>query len=162
MDRKQQVKLLVDDAPKYGVSSQIMEQAVVPVLELFADRLKHWEYFVIQTLDGDWVLTTLSDRSRPSEQKTIIYAFASLKDAANFHGSSDSKLIATSLPITHLLFQVFSLDRLDSIIFMETPGNLNTGTELRRADLQNLIQDRLRQLSTFPQKTSRDLPPNLA
>ena len=162
MDLDQQLKLLIDEAPQYGVPSPVMEQAVTPVLKAFADQLQHLEYQVLQTLDRDWVLTTLSDRAQPKLEKRAIYAFATLKDAAHFQGTSDPQVMAVPMPVTHILFQLFSLEQLDSIIFMETPGNLNIGKEIYRADLQNLIYKQLEQLGKSPRTKPGSIPPNLA
>ncbi|MGK7877942.1 MAG: hypothetical protein AB4426_32930 [Xenococcaceae cyanobacterium] len=161
MDLDQQLRILIDEAPQYGVPSQVMEQAVTPVLKLFADQLQHLEYQVLQTLDRGWVLTTLSNRDQPKLQKKVIYAFPTLKDAANFQGTSDPQIMAMPVPVTHILFQMFALKQVDSIIFMETPGNLNTGTEVHRADLQNLIQKQLQKLGS-PRSKPGKIPPNIA
>ena len=162
MDLEQQLKLLVEEAPQYGIPSPVMEQAVIPVLELFGKQLQYLEYYIIQSIDGDWLITTLSNRTQPEQQKRVIYGFATLKDAAQFQGTSDPKIIAKPMPATHILFQLFSLDRVDSIIFMDKPGDLNSGRELHRADLQNLIQNHLQQLGTSARSTSNNIPPDLA
>ena len=162
MNLDRQLKLLVDEASQYGVPPQVMEQAVTPVLKGFATQLQHSEYYILQTLEGDWVLTTLSRRSQPKQEKKVIYAFSTLKDAANFQGTSDPHIMAMSVPVTHLLFQLFSLEPVDSIIFMETPGNLTAGTEIYRAELQKLIQRQLQQLDSFPKAKPSNIPPNIA
>ena len=162
MDVEAEIKQIIDNAPKYGVPTLVMEQAVVPVLKLFAKNLQHQEYQVIQTLDGDWVLTTLESREQPEKQTTVVYAFATLKDAATFPGAKDPKLMAMPLSAIQVLFQLFAIDRLDSIIFLETPGDLSTGKQIDRADLQNSIQGRLQQLETENNPKSDNIPPNFA
>jgi len=44
---------------------------------------------------------------------------------------------------------------------LETPGDLTTGIEVRREDLQNLIQVQLKQ-TTFCTNFSSQLPPDIA
>ena len=162
MDVEAEIKQIIDNAPKYGVPALVMEQAVVPVLRLFAQKLQHQEYQVIQTLDGDWVLTTLESRLEPEKQTTVVYAFATLKDAATFPGAKDPKLMAMPLSAIQILFQLFAIDRLDSIIFLETPGDLSTGKQIDRSDLQNSIQAQLQELERSNAPASKNIPPNLA
>lgn len=160
MNLDQQLKILIDEAPQHGVPSPVMERAVNPVLKGLAQKLKYLEYYVAQNLDGDWVLTTLQSRAQPTREKKVIYAFANLKDAVNFPGSADSQMMAMAVPVTSLLFQLFALEQVDSIIFLETSGDLNTGIEIKRTDLQTAIQKQLQHLSQPRQGGT--IPPNLA
>ena len=160
MNLDEQLKSLIDEAPQHGVPSTVMEQAVTPVLKGFAQKLKHPEYYVSQNLAGNWVLTTLQSRVQPTREKKVIYAFANLKDAANFQGSVDPQMMATTVPVTSLLFQLFALQQVDSLIFLEIPGDLNTGIEIKRLDLQTALQKQLQQIS--PSRQRGNIPPNLA
>lgn len=160
MNLEEQLKILIDEAPQHGVPSPVMEQAVTPVLKGFAETLKHLEYYVAQNLDGDWVLTTLQNRAQPTQEKKVIYAFANRKDAANFQGTADLQMMAMAVPVTSLLFQLFAVQQVDSIIFLETPGDLNTGIEIQRPDLQIAIQKQLQQIN--PPRQRGTIPPNLA
>jgi len=157
MDLNEQLQQLIDNAPQDGRTPIAIEQAVVPVLRLLAQRLQHLEYYVLQSLDGSWVLTTLSHRQQPGVEKRAIYAFATLDDARAFQRESNPELIAASLPVAQILFQLFALDQTDSILFMETPGNLSQGLEVKREDLQRLVQRQWQEL-TKP----RNIPPDLA
>ncbi len=154
MEIEQQLQTLIDDAPKYGVPPLVMQRAVTPVLALFAQQLEHLEYYVLQNLQEDWILTTISQPERPEQEKKVIYAFATLEDAATFQGSADPNILAVALPVTHILFELFPLQQVDSIIFLKTPGNLQSGVEIERAKLQSLIQQKIQQLNK--------IPPNLA
>lgn len=158
MELEQQIALLIENAPADGVTSKVMEVAIAPILKAFASQLKHLEYYVLQTIDGGWVLTTLSNRTQQLLEKNVIYAFPTLKDAANFQGTSDPKVIASPVPVTHILFQMFALEKVDSTVFVETPNNLSAGTEVRRVDLQTLIQAQLEQFRAKPD----NLPPDIA
>ena len=163
MDLDEQIQILIDDAPQDGVMPRVMEQAIAPVLKSFASGLQHLEYHVLQTLDRDWVLTTLSNRAQPEMEKKVIYAFATLKDAADFQGASKHpQVIATPVPVIHTLFQMFVIEQADSTIFLETPSNLTTGVEVRRADLHNLAQKQLQQSGTPGKSASEHLPPDIA
>jgi hypothetical protein len=150
MELEQQLKSLINDAPNYGVPPLVMQRAVTPVLALLAQKLEHLEYYVLQNLEEDWVLTTISNQNQPEREKKVIYAFATLQDAATFQGSADPNILAVALPVTHILFQLFPLPQVDSIIFLKTPGNLQAGVEIERAKLQLLIQQQIQELNKIP------------
>ena len=63
--------------------------------------------------------------------------------------------------MTHLLFQLFSVESIDSVIFRDVPGNKKLEVEIPRAKLQNIIQQQLRRLKLTP-KNNNPIPPNLA
>lgn len=150
MELEKQLQILVDDASKYGISPLVIEKAIAPVLNLFAQQLKHSEYYILQNLDEQWVMFTISDRSTVKPDRPVIYAFPTLKDAGNFQGSNDANILATDIPVTHILFQLISLEPVESIIFLEQPGNLNAGTQIERDKLKNLIQAQIQNLSNTP------------
>ncbi|AFY40124.1 hypothetical protein Lepto7376_3985 [[Leptolyngbya] sp. PCC 7376] len=149
MNLEQQLQILVDQAPKDGVTPNVIAKAVNPVLKSFATQLKHNEYFAYQSVQGNWLLTTLSNRRDPMLEKKVIYAFTTLEDAKLFEQMEgdrpDPDLTAQLIPVTHILFQLFALKKLDSIVFLETAGDLNNGTEVHRRDLQGAIQKKLKQ-----------------
>ena len=82
--------------------------------------------------------------------KKVIYGFSSVKDADNFQENKDNDVLAIPIPITHILFRLFSLTSIDSMVFFTEPGNFKTAIELKRNDLQNLIQQQLKQLVNIP------------
>jgi hypothetical protein len=161
MDLEQQIQVLIDQAPQDGTMPKIIE-AIAPVLTLLANQLRQLEYYILQTLDQGWVMTTLSNRAQPEVEKNVIYAFSTLKDAADFQSVSDPQIMATAVPVTHILFQMLAIDTVDSTIFFDTPGNLAAGTEVRREDLQHLIQTQLQQIQSLPRSYPSNLPPDIA
>ena len=161
MDLEQQIQVLIDNAPLDGVTPKAVE-AIAPVLKLLASQLKHLEYQVFQTLDQGWVLTTLSNRAQPEVEKNVIYAFATLKDAADFQSVGDPQILATAVPVTHILFQMLAIDTVTSTVFFDTPGNLAAGVEVRRDDLRQLIQTQLQQIGSAPRSYPSNLPPDIA
>lgn len=162
MNIDQQLQVLIDNAPADGVTPKVIQKAIAPILTRLASRLQHQEYYILQNLDSAWVMTTLSNRANPIQQKKVIYAFATLKDAKTFQGTSDTAMIAKPIPVTHILFQMFALNQVDSTIFMDTPGNLTIGTEIYRADLQTLVQTQLKELGFTPHSKPSNIPSNLA
>ena len=161
MDLDQQLQVLIDNAPKDGTTPKLVE-TIVPVLKLVASQLRHLEYYILQTLDEGWVITTLSNRAQPEIEKNVIYAFPTLKDAADFQSSPDPQILAAAVPVTHILFQMLALDAVTSTVFFDTPGNLAAGTEVRRDDLQTLIQTQLQRSQSVPRSYPSNLPPDIA
>lgn len=161
MDLDQQIQVLIANAPQDGTTPRMVE-VIAPVLTLLARQLKHLEYHILQTLDQGWVVTTLSNRAQPEVEKNVIYAFSTLQDAANFQSTWDPEIMATAIPVTHILFQLLAIKTVNSIVFFDTPGNLVTGTEVRRDDLQQLVQRQLQQTPLVPRSYPSNLPPDMA
>ena len=162
MDLDKQIQLLIDNAPQDGVTPRVVA-TIAPVLKLFAEQLRHFEYYILQSLDQDWVLTTLSNRANSEVEKSVIYAFPTLQDISGVSAARlDPQMIAVPILVTQILFQLVALEMVDSIIFCETPGDLNTGIEVRREDIQNLIQLQLKPTSSAPITSVRQLPSDVA
>ena len=158
MNLDQQIQDLIDEAPQDGTTPTAMG-AIAPVLSQIASRLKHSQYYIWQLLDQSWVITTLRNQAKPELEKTVVYAYADLKDATTTNPSQfqDSQLVARPLPVIQLLFRTVSVTALDSLIFFDNPGNLARGTEIRRQEVQDLIANQLQQALLNPQ-----LPPDIA
>ncbi|OKH32957.1 hypothetical protein NIES2119_24800 [[Phormidium ambiguum] IAM M-71] len=162
MDLDQQIQVLIDSAPPDGRIPQAM-QAIAPALKLVASQLEHPQYYVLQTLDEAWLLTTFNNPEQPQETQHILYAFPTLQDLTTQTGIlEDPEVMAVPVPVTHILFQMVGMDTVDSAIFFETPGNLSEGVQLHREDLQNLVQSYLEQGSPAPQSPPGSVPPNIA
>ncbi|MDC0835531.1 hypothetical protein CKA32_002601 [Geitlerinema sp. FC II] len=154
-----QIQTLIENAPRDGSTPQAIE-AIAPVLKALAEQLRHREYYILQTPDGNWLTTTLSNRANPDLEKSVVYGFPSLEDARTSRPqTTERELIAAPLPVTHLLFQMLAFDRVDSLIFFEMPGNRETGTEVKREDLQRAVR---LQLQSYLQQKKSNIPPNLA
>ena len=149
MELDRQLEILINDAANYGVPPVAIEKAIAPVLKMFANQLQHLEYYILQNLEEDWVLTTITN-PKSNQSKNVIYGFVSVKDAAKFSGKTNPDLIAMSIPIAQLLFRLFSLQEVDSIIFLENSQNLNQGVEVERQHISELIQQQIQQLNNIP------------
>ena len=156
-----QLEILINEAPQHGVPIPVMEKAVGPTLKFFASQLQHEKYYVLQGKNNAWLVTTLSNRKNTKEEKRVIYAFSTKKDAEAFQGIINPDIRIIFLPVTHLLFQLFSVESIDSVIFRDVPGNKKLEVEIPRAKLQNIIQQQLRRLKLTP-KNNNPIPPNLA
>jgi hypothetical protein len=108
-------------------------------------------------------MTTLSNRTNPDVEKRVIYAFPTLKDIPVVSTTDlEADLIAVPLPVTQILFQLTALETVDSIIFFEASGDLTNGIEIRREDIENLIQLQLKQKPSVPINSPNQLPPDIA
>ncbi|MGD1805700.1 hypothetical protein ACP6PL_09720 [Dapis sp. BLCC M126] len=159
MDLDQQIQTLIKNAPQDGNTPQIVE-AITPALKLLAEQLQHLQYYILQTYTQNWVLTTLGHRSQSELEKRVIYAFPTLKDASS--SISEDNVVATPMPVIHILFQMIAIQPLDSLVFFEKPGDLTKATEVKREDVQKLISVYLRQYQASSSSNSSKIPPDLA
>jgi hypothetical protein len=162
MKLDRQLQILIEEAPQQGISTVVVEKAVAPVLSAFATQLQHLEYYVLQNREGEWIVSAIANIERPQQQKQVIYSFPTAEDALHAQANSNLPLESISVPVTHLLFQLFALEEVDSLIFLETPGNLEKGIEIPRTSLQTSIQKQLQQLKNTPIPKSQTIPSNLA
>ncbi|MFB2770222.1 hypothetical protein ACE1AT_13180 [Pelatocladus sp. BLCC-F211] len=143
MDLKAQIQSLIDNAPQDGITPKLVA-AIAPALSAIAQKLRHPQYHILQNLDQQWVLTTLSNRGNPQEEKQVIYAFPTLQDIpTSYSAGLDPQVIAAPIPVTHILFQLLALEPVDSIVFFDTAESNINGIEVRRSDLQHLVQQQL-------------------
>ena len=61
------------------------------------------------------------------------------------------------MPVIHILFQLVALESVDSIIFLENPGEATTGYEIKPQDIRKLIQVQIK-----PQSLYNQIPPDIA
>lgn len=160
MDLDQQIQILIDNAPQDGTTPGLVA-AIAPVLKFLAGQLRHPQYYVVQTLEGAVLVTELANRANPELQKRVIYAYSTLQDlnVTAYDSLKDPQVISLPMPTTHVLFQLAAIAGLDSVVFFETPGNLEAGTEIQRDEIQTLIRAQLQQ--NQPTSTS-NLPPDIA
>ncbi|MEB3355584.1 MAG: hypothetical protein VKK04_02470 [Synechococcales bacterium] len=157
MNLDQQIQALIDSAPQDGTTPAMMA-AVAPVIRSIAEQLRYPEYYVLQTLDHGWVMTTLSNRHQPTVEKNVVYAYPTLNDArTGSKNLNDPQITALPVPVTHMLFHMLAMKSLDSIVFFETGGNLQNGTEVAREKLQELIK-----LFMQNQRRKAQPPPDIA
>ena len=154
MDLNQQLQILIDDAPNYRIPALVIEKAIAPILKTVAEQLQFTEYYILQNAREDWVMFSIKNDPQQALSKTVIYAFTAYQDAIGFNQKPDEKITAIPIPTTHILFRLFSAKKIDSIIFFNEVENLHQGIELRREDLQNLIQQ---QLQNFMKHNKSDI-----
>lgn len=159
MDLQAQIQALIEDAPD-DAATQAGIQVVAAVLGEVAQSLGHTEYYVLQSLQQQWQITTLQHRSQETLQKTVLYAYGSLADAARAGRSED--LIAAPVRVVQLLFQFFSFEEVDSLLFLDEANNPDQMRELKRQDLQAMVQAYLKQYADIDNGTSVGSLDNIA
>ena len=157
MDLEAQIQLLIDNAPRDGITPNLIA-AIAPALRAISQKLRHSQYYILQNSESSWVLTTLSNLTNPGLEKRVIYAFPTIQDVSlTSPAGLDPQMLAKIIPVTHILFQLVALEPVDSIIFLETPGKTTHTVEIRRTDLEKLMQQQLRQ-----QRSPKQIPPDIA
>lgn len=157
MNFKKQIELLINNAPRDGVTPHLVS-AIAPVLIAIAKKLRHSQYYILQNSEQGWVLTTLSNRANPGWEKSVIYAFPTIQDVSLIsYAGLDPQMLAKIVPVTHILFQLVALEPVDSVVFLETPGNTTHTVEIQRTELQNLVQQRMKQ-----HQKGKHIPPDIA
>jgi hypothetical protein len=139
MDIQAQVQALIDEAPSDTAEGvKIVAVILGEVAKIFA----HPQYYVLQTFEQQWQITTLQHRDQDIE-KTVLYAYGRLADATKMGKSDD--LIAVPVPIVQLLFQFFSFNEVESLLVVEEANKPEKIQELKREDLQTLVENALQQ-----------------
>ncbi|WP_346291228.1 hypothetical protein [Sphaerothrix gracilis] len=158
LDLDQQIQTLIQEAPKDGSTGTAVE-AIAPALKSLAAQLKHLQYYILQTLDQGWVMTTVANRNQAEVRKNVIYAYPTLQDVALGPQSvKDPQVMGLPVPVTHILFRMLSLRSVDSVIFFENPGSLRRAVEVRRQDIQTILQTQLQQAV----QKANSVPPDIA
>jgi hypothetical protein len=140
MDLEAQIQLLKENAPQDGITPQLIT-AIAPIMQAVAQRLSHQQYYIVQGMDEQWVVTTLSNRKNPKLEKRVIYAYPTLQDArSSIDTQQDPQLIAKPIGVIHVLFQLTALEPVDSIVFFETNSVSGDTIEIPRLELLSLIQ----------------------
>ncbi|MEL6491854.1 MAG: hypothetical protein AAFV85_24050 [Cyanobacteria bacterium J06634_6] len=155
MDIEQQLQALIDGAPPEA-DLQNAIKTVAPVIRNVAKQLKHAEYYILQSVSRQWLQATIAHKDSPSQPKRVVYAYPSLAAAAGDKlAKSNPGLMALPVPVAQLLFQLPSIEPVDSLIFLETEAR-DQAIEVRRSDLKTLFQSQL------TQKMKAQVPPDIA
>jgi hypothetical protein len=160
MDLQTQIQSLIDNAPQDGITPKLIV-AITPAILGIAKKLRHPQYYILQHLKEGWVLTTLRNRKNAKLVRRVIYAYPTLQDIPTAdHSGLDPQVTATPIPVTHILFQLLATEPVDSIVFLDSPGINDSGVEVKRRDLQNLIQKLLPQQNK--NYSGSEIPPDIA
>lgn len=155
MDIDQQIHALIEGAPPEANIKQAIS-VVSPVIRTVAQQLKHSEYYILQSVSNQWLQVAVARKDNPTQPKRVVYAYPSLAAAAGDPlAKGNPGLMALPMPVARLLFQLPSIEPVDSLIFWETEGR-DQAIEVRRTDLKTMFQSHLTQDMKPP------VPPNIA
>lgn len=154
MNIDQQIHQLIEQAPQYGVTIEEIE-LVAPIFQVFANRLQHSQYYILQNLEQNWVLTTLQHRTQPNLSKNVVYAYASLEAVRAGVATSDPDLMALPVPVVQILFQLLAMEPVDSLIFLDDQAS-DRGLEVSRQDLRQAIAEHVQWMQ------QRNVPTDIA
>lgn len=155
----QQIEALIKQAPDDGVTATLIT-IIAPLLKQTADSLRYPEYHVLQGRGEGWIVTTLSNRTQPTLEKSVIYAFSTRENAQEYGlGHHDDETLIVSVPIIHMLFQLIALQTVHSVIFFDQSDGPGQGIEIRCSDFRHQVQARLSAHRSGIQSTSRISPP---
>lgn len=156
MDIDQQLQDLVDGAPPEADLKQAI-QAVAPVIKGISNQLAHSQYFILQSVNKQWLQATIAHKSNPTQPKRVIYAYSSLASAANDKlAKSNPGLMALPISVAELLFRLPSIEPVDSLIFLEDESRTQA-IEVKRVEIKALFQAQIVQKMRSPQ-----VPPDFA
>lgn len=151
----QQLQSLIDSAPPEANLGAAI-RVVSPIIRGVAQQLQHLEYYILQSVSRQWLQATIARKDRPDQPKRVIYAYPSLSSAASDKlATSNPDLMALPVPVAQLLFQLPSIEPVDSLIFLEDESR-SQAMEVRREELRAMFQSQLAQ-SVKPQ-----IPPDIA
>jgi hypothetical protein len=142
MNLQAQIQALIDDAPTDEVTQSGIQVVAIALGEI-AQGLAHTEYYILQNFEAQWQVTMLQHRTQEDLQKTVLYAYGNLADATKVGQSGE--LIAAPVPVVQLLFQFFSFETVDSFLFVDDAQQPDQIRELKRQDLQSLVQAYLKE-----------------
>lgn len=154
MNIDQQIQQLIDQAPNYGAKAAEL-QILAPVFKSVANRLRHSQYYILQNLEQNWVMTTLKHRTQ-AVSKNVVYAYCSLEAVKANVATLDPQVMSIPVPTVQILFQLLAMEPVDSVIFLESATNLQAGTEISRRGLRQSIEEYVQSLRTA------NLPPDIA
>jgi hypothetical protein len=153
MNLDEQVQKLIDGAP--DLESRMSVMAIAPILQQVATTLPQTTYYICQSPQGEWVVTTLRNNRKLGLEIKVIYAFLKVEDVREFDNGSLANSLAIAVPAIQLLFYLLAFPEIDRVVFLNDSQNLTIGQEISRHDLEDSIAKQLNQ--TLPSQ----LPPDV-
>jgi hypothetical protein len=141
MNLDEQVQKLIDGAP--DVESRMSVMAIAPILQQAAATLPQTTYYICQSPQGEWVITTLSSKRKPNLDVRVIYAFIRVEDVQEFDNGSLAHSLAIEVPVIQLLFYLLAFPEIDRLVFLNNSQNLDIGKEISRQSLEDSIAQQL-------------------
>lgn len=158
MNLDRQIQSLIDGAP--DVESRMSVMAIAPILQQVAATLPYPEYYICQSPQGEWAITTLRHRQQPDLEIQAIYAFKRVEDIRIVDPEALTIGVAVKMPIVQILFDLIAFAQIDRVIFFNDSQQLKRGQEISRGDLETAIVWELQQ-SANPAQPNSILPPDI-
>lgn len=146
-----QVTLLVQSTPDAETASAV--SMITAVLKAIAQNLKYTSYFIIQDLEGGWLLTPLSNHENPEIEKVTIYAYCD-RIPANIEclKLNDENLECAEYSVVEMLFRLMGMKQVDSIVFFDRATDTQHGIEISRTDIEQLCEKQIKRAQFGLQK----------
>lgn len=124
-----QVALLVQSTPDEETASAV--SLITSVLKAIAKNLKYTTYFVVQDIEGGWLLTPLSNHDNPELEKITIYAYCD-RIPANIDRLklNDETLKCGEYNVIDMLFRLIGMKQVDSMVFFDRSTDTQHGIEI--------------------------------
>jgi hypothetical protein len=153
MNLDEQVQKLIDGAP--DLESRMSVMAIAPILQQVAATLPQTTYYICQSPQGEWVITTLSSNRKPHLDVRVIYAFVRVEDVRDFDNGLLANSLAIEVPVIQLLFYLLAFPEIDRLVFLNNSQNLDIGKEISRQSVEDSIAKH------FNQSPASQLPPDV-
>ena len=146
-----QVALLVENTPDQETASAV--SLIASVLKAIAQNLRHPTYFVIQDIEGGWLLTPLNNHDNPEMEKTTIYAYCD-RTPANIDRLklNDENLECGEYNVIDMLFRLIGMKQVDRIVFFDRATDTQRGLEIGRTDIEELCEKQIKRAQFGLQK----------
>jgi hypothetical protein len=146
-----QVALLVQSTPDEETASAV--SLITSVLKAIAKNLKYTTYFVVQDIEGGWLLTPLSNHDNPELEKITIYAYCD-RIPANIDRLklNDETLKCGEYNVIDMLFRLISMKQVDSMVFFDRSTDTQHGIEIGRTDIEELCEKQIKRAQFGLQK----------
>lgn len=146
-----QADLLIQSTPDDETASAV--SLIASVLKAIAKNLRHTIYFVIQDIEGGWLLTPLSNHDNPELEKTTIYAYCD-RTPANIDRLklNDANLECAEYNVIEMLFRLIGMKQVDSIVFFDRATDTQHGIEIVRSDIEALCEKQIKRAQFGLQK----------
>jgi hypothetical protein len=131
-----QITCLISNAPDLATSNAVT--AIAPILKTIALKQKHQKYYLLESKSKKLVVTTLSQVSKPSIFKNVIYAYPSMAIAKQNQEDLKDSIIG-KYELVPLLFQILGMQEIDSLIL-----DTDSPIEIERQKLYDLCQTQIK------------------
>jgi hypothetical protein len=158
MNLDRQIQSLIDGAPDPDSRASVL--AIAPILQQVAATLPQTEYYICQSPQGEWAITSLQHRQQPQLEIKVIYAFTQVRDIYLFAQGKPANQVTVKIPVIQLLFDLLAFPEIDRIVFLNDSANLDRGQDISRQNLEDSIVKEMQQRE-IPSQSKSSFPPDV-